>query len=111
MFHLQLTLFLLLVFGYVCAKAGIITKEGRKVLTALVIDLFLPCSIIRSFCVTFDESILQKMGLILFIGFAYQFASLFLSRFLFPGAEKALGESPPATGAVSPLLTLPGTPP
>ena len=38
MFHLQLTLFLLLVFGYVCAKAGIITKEGRKVLTALVID-------------------------------------------------------------------------
>ena len=88
MFHLQLTLFLLLVFGYVCAKAGIITKEGRKVLTALVIDLFLPCSIIRSFCVTFDESILQKMGLILFIGFAYQFASLFLSRFLFPGAEK-----------------------
>lgn len=88
MFHLQLTLFLLLVFGYVCARVGIITKEGRKVLTALVIDLFLPCSIIRSFCVTFDESILQKMGLILFIGFAYQFASLFLSRFLFPGAEK-----------------------
>ena len=88
MFHLQLTLFLLLVFGYVCARVGIITKEGRKVLTALVIDLFLPCSFIRSFCVTFDESILQKMGLILFIGFAYQFASLFLSRFLFPGAEK-----------------------
>ena len=87
-FHLQLTLFLLLVFGYVCARVGIITKEGRKVLTALVIDLFLPCSIIRSFCVTFDESILQKMGLILFIGFAYQFASLFLSRLLFPGAEK-----------------------
>ena len=42
MFHLQLTLFLLLVFGYVRARAGIITKEGRKVLTALVIDLFLP---------------------------------------------------------------------
>ena len=29
-FHLQLTLFLLLVFGYVCARVGIITKEGRK---------------------------------------------------------------------------------
>lgn len=88
MLHLQLTLFLLLAFGYICARKQIITIEGRKVLTALVIDLFLPCSIIRSFCITFDESVLKKMGIILFIGFGYQFAALVFSRFLFPKAEQ-----------------------
>ncbi len=88
MLHLQITLFLLLGFGYFCAKRNIITAEGRKVLTDLVIDLFLPCSIIRSFCITFDESILHKMEEILLIGFAYQFASVLFSRFLFWKAEK-----------------------
>ena len=86
--HLQLTLFLLLAMGFLCGKKQIITKEGRTVLTALVIDLFLPCSIIRSFCITFDETILKKMGIILLIGFAYQFGALAVSRFLFPGAQQ-----------------------
>lgn len=88
MFHLQLTLFLLLVIGFVCARQEILTQEGRKGLTALTVNVLLPCSIIRSFQIPFDASVLKNMGIILVIGFAYEFATAAMASVLYPRTEK-----------------------
>ena len=46
---LQIMMFLLMGVGVVLRKKNIITKEGRNVLTDLVIDVILPCNIINAF--------------------------------------------------------------
>jgi len=47
--ELQITLFALIAIGMLLAKIGLISKEGRKNLTDLVLYLVLPCNIIGSF--------------------------------------------------------------
>lgn len=49
MFHLQLTLFALIVVGMIIKKAGIITDANRKNFSALLINVVLPCNIVNSF--------------------------------------------------------------
>ena len=59
LFHLQLMMFLLMGVGFFLRKKQIVTSEGRKVLTDLIVDVILPCNIITSFQIAFDWSVLQ----------------------------------------------------
>lgn len=59
LFNLQLEMFLLMGIGYFFRKKNIITAEGKKVLTDLIIYLILPCNIIESFCIEFNREILM----------------------------------------------------
>lgn len=58
LFELQLMMFILIGVGVVLKRLNIITKEGRGLLTDLVIDVILPCNIITAFSKPFDQSIL-----------------------------------------------------
>lgn len=58
LFELQLMMFFLMGIGYVLRKNGMITKEGRKVITNLVINVILPCNIITSYNVIFTKEML-----------------------------------------------------
>lgn len=49
MFHLQLTMFLLLAVGFVCAKLGMLTAKGRESMVTVFINIMIPCSIITAF--------------------------------------------------------------
>ena len=49
MLSLQMQLFILMLVGGLLAKLGIIAESGRKCLSALLIDLILPCNIVNSF--------------------------------------------------------------
>ena len=51
MMNLMLTMFVLMAVGLVVRKLNIVGKEGQKNLTDLVIDLVLPCNIIKSFMI------------------------------------------------------------
>ena len=55
LFHLQIMMFLLMGTGILLRKKNIITPEGKKCLTDLIIDLLLPCNIIHSFCVRLSQ--------------------------------------------------------
>ena len=53
--NLQGMIFLLIATGVVVKKIGIVTDEGQKCLTNLVINVILPCNIIQSFCIHFKK--------------------------------------------------------
>lgn len=59
LFNLQLMMFLLMGIGFVFRKLNIITVEGKKVITDLVIYLILPCNIIESFCIELTREVMM----------------------------------------------------
>ncbi len=62
---LQLEIFIIIIIGYIFARKGIITKEVRKKLTDIVIDLILPCAIIKSFMMKLTPEIIRDTVIIL----------------------------------------------
>lgn len=69
---LQLMMFLEIGIGWLLKKKNLITDEGKKVLTDLVIDLILPCNIIKSYLIKLDRDILVKGFQILVISVLLQ---------------------------------------
>ena len=64
---LQLRMFLLMLLGLFFRKKNIITAQGKKDLTDLVIYLILPCNIVKSFMVPFDGNTPKNFGAILLL--------------------------------------------
>lgn len=80
---LELTMFILMLTGLFLRKKEIITAEGKKVLTDLVINLILPANIIKSFFIEFNHSIFLNFLSILMISIGIQVLCTFLSRTLY----------------------------
>ncbi len=86
--NLQLMMFVLMGVGYVLRKNGTITKEGRSVLTDLIINVILPCNIITAFCIDFDRDILVSGMQVLVISVVLQLFCTFLAAFAYRKVEK-----------------------
>lgn len=80
---LQLRMFLVMLVGLFFRKKNIISQEGKKNLTDLVIYLILPCNIVKSFMITFDRNTLRNFGLILVISVIIQVFCAILARVLY----------------------------
>lgn len=80
---LQLRMFLLMLLGLFFRKKNIITVQGKKDLTDLVIYLILPCNIVKSFLIPFDGNTLKNFGLILILSVGIQIFCAFLARILY----------------------------
>lgn len=84
---LQLEIFIIIIIiGYIFARKGIITKEVRKKLTDIVIDLILPCAIIKSFMMKLTSEIIRDTVIIFIVSFVIQlsysvFNRIFYNRF------------------------------
>ena len=73
--------------GPVPGKNGTITPEGRQLLTDLVINVTLPCSIVKAFLIEFSMDILQSCIAIFLAAIVIQFLGMALSHILYPGYE------------------------
>lgn len=80
---LQGTLFLLMIIGIILSKLNYITAENKEMLTDLVINLFLPCSIIHSFQIEFDPKILKGMVVIFGVTVFIQLGCTLLAKVLY----------------------------
>ena len=80
---LQGMLFLLVAAGVILARIKILPQEGTKILTDLVIYLFLPCNIIHSFQLKFNLNILRGFLIIFTISMLIQGGCLLLSKVLY----------------------------
>ena len=80
---LQLTMFILMIVGLFLRKKEIITEEGKRCLTDLVINVILPANIIKSFLIEFNSSILMQFLSILLISIGIQILCTFLSNILY----------------------------
>ena len=92
--NLQLMIFSMIIIGLVLKKVGVIGKTGQKNITDLVVDLILPCNIIKSFMVEFSMDIAKNFAGILLISILIQVASVILGKVLFvrtgEGRQKCL---------------------
>ena len=88
MIDLQLLMFLEIGLGWFLRRKNLITEEGKKMLTDLVIDLILPCNIIQSFLIKLDKDILVKGFQILVISVALQMFCTAISATCYNKVEK-----------------------
>lgn len=80
---LQLMMFLLMITGLVLRRMNIITIEGKKCLTDLIIDVILPANIIKSFLIEFNHRILMNFLTIFLLSVGIQIFCTFLSHVLY----------------------------
>ena len=48
-----LKLFIIVIFGYIIGKKGLITKDGQKQISSLLLYIAMPCAIIRGMQIPF----------------------------------------------------------
>jgi len=83
-------LFILIATGFVCGKTKLITKEGAKYLTNVVLYLATPCVIISSFQkVQFDYHLLINLGITALCATLIQVLSIFLCRLVFRSKDES----------------------
>lgn len=85
--QMQGMLIIIMVLGLFLARMGTITPEGRQLLTDLVINVTLPCSIVKAFLIEFSMDILQSCITIFLAAIVIQFLGMGLSHILYPGYE------------------------
>lgn len=86
--NLQLMMFLEIAVGWFLRKKNIITEEGKKVITDLVIDLLLPCNIIHAFYIPMDGSILKSGIQVLIVSLLLQLFCTLLSATCYNRMDK-----------------------
>ncbi len=85
---LQITIFCLLLAGYILTKAGVLSLDARKPLSALLINFVLPCNIFSSFMIEFNMQILKDCLAILIVSVCAQIFAVVISRFIYPGSTR-----------------------
>lgn len=86
---LQLMMFSLIIIGLILKKVGVVGKTGQKNITDLVIDIILPCNIIKSFMVKFSLDIIKDFAQIFIISIIIQVCCVILGNVLFIKASES----------------------
>lgn len=87
-FAVQGTLFALMFMGLIVRKCNLVDDTFQKGLTALVINVVLPCNIIMSFYVEFNMEVLMQTAQILIVSTVMQVACCLLALWHY-GKEKS----------------------
>ena len=75
LFNMQGMLFAVMLLGLFLRKKGMITDEGKALLTDLVIDVTLPASILKAFQIEFSMDILKSCIVIFILAIVIQIFS------------------------------------
>ena len=86
--NLQITIFGLIMAGYVLTKLNVLSADARKPLSNLLIYFILPCNIITSFLIEFHKKILFDCLTMLLVSICIQLFVIFFSKVLYPKAAK-----------------------
>ncbi|MBQ6662830.1 MAG: AEC family transporter [Firmicutes bacterium] len=86
--EMQATLFILIFVGFFLKKGGLISNEGQKNLTDLVIYIILPCNILTSFVTGSSEEFLRDGIAILLISVGIQFFCIFYGKLVYRRQSK-----------------------
>lgn len=73
-------IFLLIMVGFFLSKKNILTSEGQKELTSLLLYVLLPCTLIKSFDIEYSYDILTRGLKMSFFMFAIYILSYFIAR-------------------------------
>ena len=85
LFEMQGMVFTIMILGYIFRKAGMISDEGKSLLTDLVLYVTLPASIIKSFQIEFNHQILVSCMVVIVVAAGIQVGAWLLGMILYPG--------------------------
>ena len=85
LFEMQGMLFTIMILGYIFRKAGMISDEGKSLLTDLVLYVTLPASIIKSFQIEFNHQILVSCIVVIVVAAGIQVGAWLLGMILYQG--------------------------
>lgn len=86
--NLQVTIFGLIMAGYVLTKFNVLSADARKPLSNLLINFILPCNIITSFLIEFHQKILLDCLTILIVSTCIQFFAIISSKYFYPQTDE-----------------------
>ncbi|MDO4466555.1 MAG: AEC family transporter [Bacillota bacterium] len=81
--NLQITIFLLIGVGFLIKRKNMVGKEGQKNLNDLVINVILPCNILKAFMVDFESSMAQEFLAVLLLSIATQVLFVIYGKIVF----------------------------
>lgn len=87
--NLQLEMFTMMLVGFCLVKTKLLNQNGKKVLTDMVINLFLPANIIKAFMIRFDLDILKAFGVVFVISIINQIFCMILGKALYGRLEQS----------------------
>lgn len=86
--NIQIMIFIILIVGCFLKRKRIVSEEGKNNITDLVIYVFLPCSILRSFYKNFSIELLTDGFTVLVISIVLQLFCSLISSFLYRRVSK-----------------------
>lgn len=85
--NLQITIFCLMLSGYLLTKTGVLSADARKPLSNLLINFILPCNIITSFMMEFNQKILMDCLSIFIVSACLQIFVVVSSKYFYPHTD------------------------
>ncbi len=70
--NVQLMMFIEIAVGFILKRTKIISEEGKQQITALVVNMLLPCNIISSFYIPMDGSVIMSGIQVLIVSIVIQ---------------------------------------
>ncbi len=87
MLRLQFIIFSLIGIGFVTRKKGIVSREGQRSITDLVINVVLPCNIVTSFVQELPDSALRDCVMIFLISVGMEIMCMLYARIAYGNVE------------------------
>lgn len=85
--NLQITIFCLMLSGYILTKTNILSGDARKPLSNLLINFILPCNIITSFMMEFNQKIMLDCLSIFIVSVCLQTFVVLASKYFYPNTD------------------------
>lgn len=82
---LQFIIFALIGVGFFTRRKGMVSREGQKNITDLVINIVLPCNILTSFSQEFAEGTMHQCLMVFLISAGIQIFCVLYGRIAYPG--------------------------
>lgn len=86
--NLQCTIFLLVGIGYLLKKIKLVNQESQKCITDLVINVILPCNIVKAFCMEFTDQMGEELAAVVLLSIAVQAVSVVYGKIMFRKEEE-----------------------
>lgn len=80
---LQLSMYTLVAVGFFLSRKGMLTEENEQFLSGLLLKFILPCSIIKSFLITFNTQMLRQFSGVLIAACAAAAVQVALGKLAF----------------------------
>lgn len=87
MLRLQFIIFSLIGIGFVTRRKGIVSREGQRSITDLVINVVLPCNIVTSFVQELPDSALRDCAMIFLISVGMETMCMIYTKIAYRNVE------------------------